>query len=198
MQGAQVPLAVTYTLAVIAILGPIGGALLGAWLTARRDDKRWSREKKRDNERWAREREQRFHDERLAAYSEALLAVHRWEHELDVFAGYMWAPDQPRPDIKALPGLEVAARNGLVGVDVLGTETVAQELRDAIVNLQQLSYRLHMALEQAKATGDHHGYDVDTAPASNAVDALRNAIRAEAVQVRGTAVSPSPPSAPTS
>lgn len=89
MSGAQFPLWVTYSLAVIAILGPIGGALFGAWLTARRDDRRWDREVQREDLRWQREhertQEQNAHDlakhwttERLELFGEIHHVLCEW------------------------------------------------------------------------------------------------------------------------
>jgi hypothetical protein len=49
---AQIPLWVTLALAIIAIMGPIGGAAIGGTLTARRDDKRWQRELERENQQY--------------------------------------------------------------------------------------------------------------------------------------------------
>ncbi|WP_328454693.1 MULTISPECIES: hypothetical protein [unclassified Amycolatopsis] len=53
----QIPLWVTLVLAIIAIMGPIGGALIGGMITARRDDRRWERELEREEARWQRETE---------------------------------------------------------------------------------------------------------------------------------------------
>lgn len=84
----QVPLWVTYTLAAIAILGPIGGALLGALLTARRDDRRWSLEREREDLRWQRERGHEllvaWREPRSSAYSatyQALCAIFSIWHD---------------------------------------------------------------------------------------------------------------------
>jgi hypothetical protein len=92
----QVPLWVTLTLAVIAIMGPIGGALIGGKVTARRDDSRWERELEREElrrtreieleeNRWAREieRENRRYwlDLRTSSYSDTIEA---WRRFLDI------------------------------------------------------------------------------------------------------------------
>jgi hypothetical protein len=57
----QVPLWITLVLAVIAIMGPIGGALIGGMITARRDDRRWQLELEREEARWAREADRENH-----------------------------------------------------------------------------------------------------------------------------------------
>jgi hypothetical protein len=87
MSGVQIPLWVTYSLAVIAILGPIGGALLGARYTAKRDDKRWDREREREEVRWERER-QRLADERVHQKQ-----LHWSEKRAEAYGAYMVALD---------------------------------------------------------------------------------------------------------
>ncbi|MEU0885671.1 hypothetical protein ABZ345_44415 [Lentzea sp. NPDC005914] len=196
---SNVPLWVTYSLAVIAILGPIGGALFGAWMTARRDDKRWQLEHDREERAWTREQEQRVHDARMTAYAEALLRAQQWHHELEAYQAYLYNPDdERRPDRAAFPGLELAARNGLVGVDLVGTEEVAADLRDLIVNLKQWFYRLESMHEFASQTQHYYGNEVDSTDADNALDALRTRMRSEATKVNDLAVTPTRSSGSTS
>lgn len=59
MQTGAVPSWVTLALAVIALVGPLGGAWIGARVTARRDDRRWDRDRERDDIRWRRESAER-------------------------------------------------------------------------------------------------------------------------------------------
>lgn len=72
-------------LAGIALIGPLGAA----WITTKRDDKRWSRELARERERWQREDDKRrqdlshesrmnWRDRRVEAYSDLHDAIMVW------------------------------------------------------------------------------------------------------------------------
>lgn len=78
MNAVQVPLWVTLALAAIALVGPLGSALITGTITARRDDHRWERE----DSRWEREREKLRHerilgwrDKRLEYYGQILAVI---------------------------------------------------------------------------------------------------------------------------
>lgn len=75
MPGSVSPTWVSFVLAGIALLGPLGSA----WVLSRRDDKRWERERRREDTRWERERrrdrEVRDFNERKAAYAQAITAL---------------------------------------------------------------------------------------------------------------------------
>lgn len=88
--GSSIPLWVTIVLAVIALLGPWGGA----WLASRRDDRRWDREQLREDIRFQRERDreaaQRAHEvaatqrsEKRETYSRYLATLMTWGWLLD-------------------------------------------------------------------------------------------------------------------
>ncbi|MGY6652823.1 hypothetical protein ACXIZN_11695 [Amycolatopsis sp. TRM77291] len=85
MPNSQTPLWVSMLLAGIALIGPLGAA----WITTKRDDKRWSRELARERERWQREDDKRrqdlshesrmnWRDRRVEAYSELHDALMLW------------------------------------------------------------------------------------------------------------------------
>ncbi|GHG12095.1 hypothetical protein GCM10017567_31800 [Amycolatopsis bullii] len=80
----------TITLAVLAVVGTIGGAWGGQWIAARRDDRRWEREAEREELRWTREIEARrageahdlrkhWIDKRVEACSELLTVLKDWD-----------------------------------------------------------------------------------------------------------------------
>src|SRR5690242_19639165 len=79
----QVPLWVTLTLGLIAIMGPIGGALIGGMITARRDDQRWLRELEREEARWVHENERDDHkywlELRTVSYG---TVIEKWQQHL--------------------------------------------------------------------------------------------------------------------
>lgn len=81
-----VPLWITIVLAFVAILGPIGGALIGGILAGRKDEKRWSSELKRDVENWRRNAEKQdnlyWRERRITAYSAFLTNLTAFEFEL--------------------------------------------------------------------------------------------------------------------
>ena len=88
------------TLAIVGIAGTLLGALLTQWLTTRREERkwnrereqervRWERERRRDDIRWERERAERreqwdredaarWQRDQLSAYSELLAAIENW------------------------------------------------------------------------------------------------------------------------
>lgn len=85
MQSAQVPLWVPIVVAIIGILGVVGGQVFSSW----REDRRWSRENRREDARarrdmesarLTREHELRLHwtDQRLDAYVKCLSAYKDW------------------------------------------------------------------------------------------------------------------------
>lgn len=87
-------------LAIVGITGTLLGALLTQWLTTRREDRkwkrereqervRWERERRRDDMRWERERAERreqwdredaarWQRDQLSAYSDLLSAIENW------------------------------------------------------------------------------------------------------------------------
>lgn len=82
MNAVQVPLWVTLALAAIALVRPLGSALITGTITARRDDHRWEREARREDSRWEREREKLRHerilvwrDKRLEYYGQILAVI---------------------------------------------------------------------------------------------------------------------------
>ncbi|TWP50791.1 hypothetical protein FKR81_19520 [Lentzea tibetensis] len=90
MSATQIPLWVTYSLAVIALVGPLGGAVIGGRVQAKRDDKRWERERDREELRYDREmtklRNERDHDllklwhaARLDGHARMLYSLARWK-----------------------------------------------------------------------------------------------------------------------
>ncbi|OLT46999.1 hypothetical protein BJF85_00675 [Saccharomonospora sp. CUA-673] len=61
----QVPLWATFVIAGIALVGSVGGAWLNGFFTARRDDKRWQRERERaDLDYWR--------DKRVKVYTDVI------------------------------------------------------------------------------------------------------------------------------
>ncbi|WNV82223.1 hypothetical protein [Umezawaea sp. Da 62-37] len=101
MSSSQIPLWITYSLAVIAILGPIGGALIGGTITAKRDDRRWEREREREELRWQREREQQFDERRHQ------LRLDWRERRLDVYSEYLSAAEALQEPLTALFSLSL-------------------------------------------------------------------------------------------
>ena len=87
-------------LAIVGIVGTLLGALLTQWLTTRREDRKWKREREQDRVRWERERRRddmrwereraerreqwdredaaRWQRDQLAAYSDLLAAIENW------------------------------------------------------------------------------------------------------------------------
>lgn len=107
------PLWVTYSLAVIAILGPIGGAWFGALQTARRDDRRWDREREREDQRWQRENEShlkaRRHEmdvqwraSRSDLYSATYSAFFQWRMKITTAFTHKVSGPLPDAEVKEL------------------------------------------------------------------------------------------------
>lgn len=129
MSGGSVPLWVTLVLAVIALLGPWGGA----WLAARRDDRRWEREQAREERRWQRERGHQLdmarQDEKKRHYTDFLAALTAWGWLLDR-ARKLVECSTPLPEdlVAELEKAKTLAANAFAGVSIVvdadGTETI--------------------------------------------------------------------------
>jgi hypothetical protein len=79
----------TFIVAILGILGTLAATLVTQWLTGRRETVRWQRERDHEalrwererserQEQWAREDANRWHGERLTAYSKLLVDADSW------------------------------------------------------------------------------------------------------------------------
>lgn len=78
----------TLIVAILGILGTLAAALVTQWLTGRREERRWQRERQHESDRWARERQERqeqwqredlarLHGERLKLYGHLIATATR-------------------------------------------------------------------------------------------------------------------------
>jgi hypothetical protein len=136
MSGGSVPLWITVVLAIIALLGPWGGA----WLASRRDDRRWERDQAREDVRSQREREredkQRGYqtetarrEEKKQGYTEFLSTLMTWGWLLDR-AGDQLEEGVPIPSelVVDLENAKILAVKAYAGLLVVADKEARREI----------------------------------------------------------------------
>ncbi|SCG72325.1 hypothetical protein GA0070614_4976 [Micromonospora coxensis] len=100
---------------IVGIVGTLSAALVTQWLTARREDKKWQRDREQDEirwrreaekedlrwereraerrEQWQREDESRWHKDRMSTYSHLLGIIHQW-----IYLARDASPNSNEPD----------------------------------------------------------------------------------------------------
>jgi hypothetical protein len=85
-----IPPWITITLGIIAILAPVASGLLGGWIVARRDDRRWERERQKEMENWRQDRDREenryWRERRTQAYVSAINAWREFNDKAAVLA----------------------------------------------------------------------------------------------------------------
>lgn len=110
MPSVQVPLWATYSLAIVALVSPLGGALIGGMVQVKRDDKRWARERDQEDLRFEREtlklREERHHDlielwhtQRLDGHTRMIHSIARWREAADFIRSFVSVGVQPTQEM---------------------------------------------------------------------------------------------------
>lgn len=129
---------------VVAALG-IAGLLAGSWLGARREERRWQRERERDDVRWRRERElglqRRWRDERFAAYAQFIDVMNQWEQAITEVA-FAQEDDEPVDPslIERMEQLDEQARPVLARITLVGSPGVQAQCQE-LVSMYARGYR---------------------------------------------------------
>jgi len=139
-------------LATVGIAGTLPGAALTQWLTTRREERKWRREREQDRVRWERERRRddmrwereraerreqweredaaRWHRDQLGAYSELLAAIENWMSAA-ALSGPL-GPDRTAITAEAqteLDGACKAIEEKVTAIELLAPEPIRAEAR---------------------------------------------------------------------
>jgi hypothetical protein len=169
--GSQVPLWITITLGVLAVVGTIGGAWGGQLIAGRNDSRRWRRE--RDHEAHA-----FWRDRRLAAYATVLGHL-----ETVLGAGWFYNTFLIGPEATEFSYSEAdehlrAASHEIDLIRLIGTDEAIRLCREACSTVGAMAWAMgknHPAAEQdvRRAARLSEQYD----EARDAVDALHRQFR---------------------
>lgn len=187
MQTGSVPTWITFTVAAIALVGPLGGAWINGWITAWREDKRAHREAAERQAERDHETRAYWRDKELEAYIAFSASVTTWRIGLARARDEIRDSGELTPTTKAaIDNLFGAARDAYAPLGVLGAEEVREKATDLIVTMGDL--HKHIASGNERTTRD-------------ALHKLRsfNAATRHALGIElPTSINPSPPSGTTS
>lgn len=163
--GSQIPLWITITLGVLAVVGTIGGAWGGQLIAGRNDSRRWRRERDREAQAY-------WRDRRLAAYS-SLIA--HYEGIMDEALGFVafYDPDESPSSFPLAEMNEIvdAAANDVETVHLIGSESTVKLCKDthrlvrrlvwsigdnhpSMGDMEQRKKRLHEQFDEARKLVD--------------------------------------------
>jgi hypothetical protein len=138
------------TVITASLSGSIGvvGVLTGSWLTARRDDRRYTREIEREQDRWNREDERRWVEQRRAIYVQYLNAVDPWMRHARHWAGPYWELDATKESLQKEEGVFewMTASENILALEseliLVGSESVRDAARSLHAQLIALEATL--------------------------------------------------------
>jgi hypothetical protein len=172
---------VSVWVAVLGIVGTLAAAVLTQILTNRR-------EFQRDQLRWGQERQQRELDSQKVALSTALTALHKWHSGLTAVNLYLGDQYERKADMTGVAELELEARHAYAEVRLLCSAAAVKATVTAIDHLDQMNYKLRVAVERFQNEPGGHESSIKTRLHDSAMDYVAKAYRDELAKLNAEPV----------